>query len=263
MLDNANPFLGLSLDRKRGASVEYSKNPLFVEDDDEWIYGPDTTSPNLSKPTSRRVSIAEPPDSSKKRSLSPKLSKIPNFMKFSKDKGLRKRSATLSGLTIPTSALPPPPKSANLSNKTKSSQRTSSSFFPSFSAPVSPNLIQFGKKLKPTSSNPAVKEVPDSPTILDNVELLTGENTSPTLSGSAVQEDSGLISKPFNTELNASSIQHLQRFLHQVLTDAEIGNVDEWHAVLIPLLLQVADNVSPDVRNAGDEVSYFIIERDI
>ncbi|KAJ3222078.1 1-phosphatidylinositol-3-phosphate 5-kinase [Clydaea vesicula] len=59
--------------------------------------------------------------------------------------------------------------------------------------------------------------------------------------------------KPLNTDLNSSSYEHLRKLLHQVLVEAQIKNIKEWHEVILKLLLEVSSNVSPNVK-AGDEI---------
>ncbi|KOS17732.1 1-phosphatidylinositol 3-phosphate 5-kinase FAB1 [Escovopsis weberi] len=50
-------------------------------------------------------------------------------------------------------------------------------------------------------------------------------------------------------ELNQSSLLHVDKLLHQLLVDAKVPNPDAWQKVLVPILLQATDDVSPDVAN--------------
>lgn len=54
------------------------------------------------------------------------------------------------------------------------------------------------------------------------------------------------------TELNKSSLRHVDRLIHQLLDDAGIPNPTAWQKALVPILLQCTDDVSPDVANGED-----------
>lgn len=54
------------------------------------------------------------------------------------------------------------------------------------------------------------------------------------------------------TELNKSSLRHVDRLLHQLLDDAGIPSPAAWQKALVPILLQCTDDVSPDVANGED-----------
>ena len=62
-------------------------------------------------------------------------------------------------------------------------------------------------------------------------------------------------SSPANlaSDLNQSSILHVQKLLTQMLVEEEIPNADTWQRVLMPILLKIADTLNPDVR-AGDDI---------
>ncbi|KAI9785441.1 MAG: 1-phosphatidylinositol-3-phosphate 5-kinase [Peltula sp. TS41687] len=53
-------------------------------------------------------------------------------------------------------------------------------------------------------------------------------------------------------ELNNASMQHVRRFLRQLLRDSKIPSVDGWERALMPILLQCTDDVNPDVRHGDD-----------
>lgn len=53
-------------------------------------------------------------------------------------------------------------------------------------------------------------------------------------------------------ELNQSSLKHVDRLLHQLLTDAEIPSPAAWQKALVPILLQLTDDVTPDVAKGED-----------
>ena len=62
-------------------------------------------------------------------------------------------------------------------------------------------------------------------------------------------------SSPANlpSDLNQSSILHVEKLLTQMLVDEEIPNAATWQRVLMPILLKIADTLDPDVR-AGDDI---------
>ncbi|GJN70179.1 1-phosphatidylinositol-3-phosphate 5-kinase [Purpureocillium lilacinum] len=53
-------------------------------------------------------------------------------------------------------------------------------------------------------------------------------------------------------ELNQSSLKHVDKLLHQLLTDAEIPNPAAWKKALVPILLQLTDEVTPDISKGED-----------
>lgn len=54
-------------------------------------------------------------------------------------------------------------------------------------------------------------------------------------------------------ELNTASLQHVRTLLRQLLTDANIKEVDKWERALMPILLKSTDDLNPDVR-MGDDI---------
>jgi 1-phosphatidylinositol-3-phosphate 5-kinase len=54
-------------------------------------------------------------------------------------------------------------------------------------------------------------------------------------------------------ELNTASLEHVKKLLKQLLTDADIPNVEQWEKALIPILLKSTDDLNPDLR-AGDDI---------
>jgi 1-phosphatidylinositol-3-phosphate 5-kinase len=56
-----------------------------------------------------------------------------------------------------------------------------------------------------------------------------------------------------NVELNTASLEHVRKLLRQLLTDAEIPNIEHWEKALIPILLKCTDDLNPDLR-AGDDI---------
>ncbi|KAI5858716.1 hypothetical protein BZA05DRAFT_329983 [Tricharina praecox] len=56
-----------------------------------------------------------------------------------------------------------------------------------------------------------------------------------------------------NVELNTASLEHVKKLLKQLLSDAEIPNVEQWEKALIPILLKCTDDLNPDIR-AGDDI---------
>ncbi|RDA88331.1 hypothetical protein CP532_5546 [Ophiocordyceps camponoti-leonardi (nom. inval.)] len=57
---------------------------------------------------------------------------------------------------------------------------------------------------------------------------------------------------PPREELNQSSLRHVDKLLRQLLTDAEIPAPAAWQKALVPILLQLTDDVSPDVAKGED-----------
>ncbi|KAG6017505.1 hypothetical protein E4U54_006789 [Claviceps lovelessii] len=53
-------------------------------------------------------------------------------------------------------------------------------------------------------------------------------------------------------ELNQSSLKHVYKILHQLLDDAGITNPGAWQKALTPILLQLTDDVTPDVAKGED-----------
>ncbi|PNY28008.1 1-phosphatidylinositol 3-phosphate 5-kinase FAB1 [Tolypocladium capitatum] len=53
-------------------------------------------------------------------------------------------------------------------------------------------------------------------------------------------------------ELNQSSLKHVDKLLHQLLTDAEIPSPAAWQKALVPILLRLTDDVTPDVAKGED-----------
>lgn len=53
-------------------------------------------------------------------------------------------------------------------------------------------------------------------------------------------------------ELNRASLQHVQKLLRQLLTDAAVPRVSNWESALLPLLLRATDDVDPDVQRGDD-----------
>lgn len=53
-------------------------------------------------------------------------------------------------------------------------------------------------------------------------------------------------------ELNQSSLKHVDRLLHQLLTDAGIPSPAAWQKAIVPILLQLTDDVTPDVAKGED-----------
>ncbi|PFH62644.1 hypothetical protein XA68_12718 [Ophiocordyceps unilateralis] len=53
-------------------------------------------------------------------------------------------------------------------------------------------------------------------------------------------------------ELNQYSLRHVDKLLRQLLTDAEIPSPAAWQKALVPMLLQLTDDVTPDVAKGED-----------
>lgn len=53
-------------------------------------------------------------------------------------------------------------------------------------------------------------------------------------------------------ELNCASVNHVQKLLRQLLTDADVPKVASWEDALTPILLRATDDVDPDVHGGDD-----------
>lgn len=58
--------------------------------------------------------------------------------------------------------------------------------------------------------------------------------------------------RPARKELNQSSLRHVDKLLHQLLADAEIPSPAAWQKAFVPILLQLTDDVTPDVAKGED-----------
>ncbi|KJK92811.1 hypothetical protein H633G_03187 [Metarhizium anisopliae BRIP 53284] len=75
----------------------------------------------------------------------------------------------------------------------------------------------------------------------------------PSQSGTQLTRSDSLRRKRISKqELNRSSLKHVDRLLYQLLDDAQIPNPDEWQKSLVPILLQLTDDVTPDVAKGED-----------
>lgn len=59
--------------------------------------------------------------------------------------------------------------------------------------------------------------------------------------------------QPTTAELNTASISHLKQLLRQFIFDGSIGNPGRWEKALVPVLLQCAGNVDPNIHR-GDNI---------
>ncbi|CAJ0854781.1 8398_t:CDS:10 [Entrophospora sp. SA101] len=60
-------------------------------------------------------------------------------------------------------------------------------------------------------------------------------------------------SVPVKLEVNPISLQHMRQFLRQLLQESQIDLSGGWEDVIMKLVMKVADNLNPNVRN-GDEI---------
>ncbi|GAO13747.1 hypothetical protein UVI_02018440 [Ustilaginoidea virens] len=75
----------------------------------------------------------------------------------------------------------------------------------------------------------------------------------PTHSGTQLMRSDSLRKRMLpKRELNRSSLKHVDRLLHQLLDDAQIPNPGAWQKSLVPILLQLTDDVTPDVAKGED-----------
>ncbi|KAI5467533.1 hypothetical protein BGZ63DRAFT_399101 [Mariannaea sp. PMI_226] len=84
-------------------------------------------------------------------------------------------------------------------------------------------------------------------------ELLFSMDT-PTQSGLQIvtKSDSFHHKRAPKAELNASSLRHVDKLLHQLLNDAGIPNPPAWSKALVPVLVRATDDVDPDVAKGED-----------
>lgn len=88
-----------------------------------------------------------------------------------------------------------------------------------------------------------------------NEEIASSENSgTPTGTSRMIRSASMRDSNAPEIELNAASLQHVRRLLHQLLEDAGISHITAWEKALIPILLRCTDDVDPDVKNALDDI---------
>ncbi|KAF2863406.1 hypothetical protein K470DRAFT_210901 [Piedraia hortae CBS 480.64] len=88
----------------------------------------------------------------------------------------------------------------------------------------------------PTTSTPSSKHVPD---IISSASL-HGSATPP-------------------GELNEASLHHVRRLLAQLLHDHKIEAASTWEKALLPIVLQCADGVDPDVQQGDDmDIRHYI-----
>ncbi|KAM5355266.1 hypothetical protein ACJ41O_001912 [Fusarium nematophilum] len=66
------------------------------------------------------------------------------------------------------------------------------------------------------------------------------------------RSDSMQLKKVPKADLNASSLRHVDKLLHQLLDDAEVSNPPAWQKALVPILLRATDDVDPDVAKGED-----------
>ncbi|TQV96383.1 hypothetical protein V2A60_003206 [Cordyceps javanica] len=66
------------------------------------------------------------------------------------------------------------------------------------------------------------------------------------------RRDSVPFNIPSNTDLNNSSLKHIDKLLHQLLEDAEVPEPEAWIRSLVPILLRCTDDVSPNVIKGED-----------
>ncbi|EGX89349.1 1-phosphatidylinositol-3-phosphate 5-kinase (Fab1) [Cordyceps militaris CM01] len=97
----------------------------------------------------------------------------------------------------------------------------------------------------PTSS--AIYKAPTGST-----EALIPTDNNDHLAMRASRRDSVPFNIPSNTDLNNSSLKHIDKLLHQLLEDAEVPEPEAWIRSLVPTLLQCTDDVSPNVIKGED-----------
>ncbi|KAI8896889.1 hypothetical protein BC833DRAFT_595714 [Globomyces pollinis-pini] len=61
------------------------------------------------------------------------------------------------------------------------------------------------------------------------------------------------VSSALNVEINAASVNHVRLLMRQMLEQASVSNQPQWEDVIIKMLLNVCNQLGPDVRN-GDEI---------
>lgn len=83
-------------------------------------------------------------------------------------------------------------------------------------------------------------------------EMLVPAESSDQSGTKLTRSDSLQKKRVSNTELNKSSLRHVDKLLHQLLQDSDIPDPEAWQKALVPILLQCTDDVSPDVFNGED-----------
>ncbi|KAF7533603.1 hypothetical protein G7Z17_g13487 [Cylindrodendrum hubeiense] len=83
-------------------------------------------------------------------------------------------------------------------------------------------------------------------------ELLFSMDTPNQSASQVTRSDSLQHKKVPKAELNASSLRHVDKLLHQLLEDAEVPNPPAWQKALVPILLRSTDDVDPDVAKGED-----------
>ncbi|KAH7001376.1 hypothetical protein EDB80DRAFT_722103 [Ilyonectria destructans] len=83
-------------------------------------------------------------------------------------------------------------------------------------------------------------------------EMLFSMDTPNQSASQVTRSDSLQHKKAPKAELNASSLRHVDKLLHQLLEDAEVPNPPAWQKALVPILLRSTDDVDPDVAKGED-----------
>ncbi|KAH7155691.1 hypothetical protein B0J13DRAFT_232350 [Dactylonectria estremocensis] len=83
-------------------------------------------------------------------------------------------------------------------------------------------------------------------------EMLFSMDTPSQSATQVTRSDSLQHKKAPKAELNASSLRHVDKLLHQLLEDAEVPNPLAWQKALVPILLRSTDDVDPDVAKGED-----------
>jgi 1-phosphatidylinositol-3-phosphate 5-kinase len=61
------------------------------------------------------------------------------------------------------------------------------------------------------------------------------------------------VSASLNVEINAASVNHVRLLMRQMLLTAKVDRIPEWENVIVAMLLNVCNKLSPDIRS-GDEI---------
>ncbi|KAJ4165113.1 hypothetical protein LMH87_006760 [Akanthomyces muscarius] len=85
-----------------------------------------------------------------------------------------------------------------------------------------------------------------------STEALVPNDNGDHLAMRSSRRDSVPFNIPSNTDLNNSSLKHIDKLLHQLLDDAEVPEPEAWQKSLVPILLQCTDDVSPNVIKGED-----------
>ncbi|KJZ76148.1 hypothetical protein HIM_04604 [Hirsutella minnesotensis 3608] len=102
--------------------------------------------------------------------------------------------------------------------------------------------------VSPRPKSAVFKGASGSSEMLLSGDMQQGPGGSPMMRSESIRKRK----KSSKEELNQSSLKHVDKLLHQLLTDAGIPSPTAWQRALVPILLQLTDDVTPDVAKGED-----------